>query len=536
MPATPPTVPGDIFWLYWVIFGAYLAFLAVAGIYAKKKTQTLEDFMVAGRSINALMLGLSFGATYFSAVLIVGGGEQAYSWGLGSIWIAALDMLIGVFAIFILFGRRTKILSDKFGAMTIPDLLAGRYQETKGNRLRILSALTILIFETVYIVSIYMGLAYLLQVMLPGQTYAFPIAVIICGIVTVFYLWVGGSHGAIWTDVIESLIMLAGVILIAVFGLIAIGGIGPLNQTLYDTNPGMTTFIGAGGFGIVGYCFVTAFGVWGNPAMISRFYTAQKKKTIKWGLVISCTWAFIIAIFAWLNGAIGRAYFVENPTTGVTAKFVIPYMMISVMPLAFAALFLGAVAAASLTTAEKVILMSASAFSRDIYQKVLKKDATDAQTLRMTRVTTLIVTLVATIFTLFQPGAVLALCMFAWAAMSAVILMPYIYGLFWKGGTRNAAFWSGILSLATALLWYFLFRADSAGFGPMFPLLSQGTNAIGKAQLFGIFVGDVPLNLASIHEFIASQIVAIIAFPVISKFSKKPDRAFVDQVMADLKK
>jgi SSS family solute:Na+ symporter len=535
MPATPPLVDPNLYWLYWTIFGAYLAFLAAAGIYAKKKTQTLEDFMVAGRSINALLLGLSFGATYFSAVLIVGGGEQAYSWGLGSIWIAAIDMVIGVFAIFIIFGRRTKILADKFGAMTIPDLLAGRYQD-KGNRLRILTALTILIFETVYIVSIYMGLSYLLQVMLPDVPEAFPIAVIICGIVTVFYLWVGGSHGAIWTDVIESMIMIVGVVLIAVFGLIAIGGIGPLNETLYDANPGMTTFIGAGGFGIVGYCFVTAFGVWGNPAMISRFYTAQKKKTIKWGLVISCTWAFVIAIFAWLNGAIGRAYFLENPTTGVTAKYVIPYMMVSVMPLAFAALFLGAVAAASLTTAEKVILMSASAFSRDIYQKVLKKDATDAQTLRMTRIMTLIVTLVATIFTLFQPGAVLALCMFAWAAMSAVILVPYIFGLFWKGGTRDAAFWSGIISLATALLWYFLFRADSAGFGAIFPLLSQGATSIGKTQLFGIMVGDVPLTLASIHEFIASQVVAFIAFPIISKFTKKPEPAFVDEVMKDLKK
>ncbi len=232
-----PTVTADIAWLYWLIFGAYLTFLAAAGIYAKKKTQTLEDFMVAGRSINSLLLGLSFGATYFSAVLIVGGGEQAYSWGLGSIWIAALDMLIGVFAIFILFGRRTKILADKFGAMTIPDLLAGRYQEEKGGRLRILTALTILIFETVYIVSIYMGLSYLMQVLMPGVDIAFPIAVIICGIVTVFYLWVGGSHGAIWTDVIESIVMLVGVIFIAVFGLIAIGGI---QQLKHVTQPGPT--------------------------------------------------------------------------------------------------------------------------------------------------------------------------------------------------------------------------------------------------------------------------------------------------------
>jgi len=88
-------------WIFWTIIVAYLVFLAVAGIYAGRKTKTLEDFMVAGRNIGPLLLGLSFGVTYFSAVIIVGGGQFSWLWGLGTVWIASINVLGGVFLVFV---------------------------------------------------------------------------------------------------------------------------------------------------------------------------------------------------------------------------------------------------------------------------------------------------------------------------------------------------------------------------------------------------------------------------------------------------
>ena len=94
-------------WFFWTIIIGYLAFLAIAGYHAKKKTKTLEDFMVAGRKIGPLLLGLSFGVTYFSAVMIVGGGQFSWLWGIGVVWVASIDVLVGVFLVFVLFGNRT---------------------------------------------------------------------------------------------------------------------------------------------------------------------------------------------------------------------------------------------------------------------------------------------------------------------------------------------------------------------------------------------------------------------------------------------
>ena len=528
-------------WLFWVIIVIYLAFLAIAGFYAKKKTKTLEDFMVAGRKIGPLLLGLSFGVTYFSAVMIVGGGQFSWLWGIGVVWVAAIDVLVGVFLVFVLFGTRTKALGEHFESLTVPQFLSKRYQDPQ---IQTFTSVVILFFETIYLVSIYMGLSLLLAVAMPNNPIAYFLAVIICGVITIFYLNIGGAHGAIWTDAAEAIIMLVGVIAIFFFGIYALGGFDAFLLTLAEVEAkeaghgALTTFPGAGGFGVIGYILVTSFGVWGMPQMISRFYTAEKQKSIKWGLVVSCTWAFVVAIFAWFNGAIARAYFWKNDRAtydliaadaGASA---VPYLMIAVLPPILIGLFLASITAASLTTGEKVIMVAASGFSIDVYQ--VKKNASDERTLYITKITTTVVVIVAVGLALLRPGAVLAICMFAWAAMAATILIPYVFGLFWKGGTAKAVLWSGAAALIGAILWFMLFRGVRAwaAVGLTYPA------ALGGAAGTVIWGIGLRITIGSVHEFIVSQLIALIAFPVISKFTKssKPADEFLSNIFDIMKR
>lgn len=146
-------------WIYWTIFAAYMAFLVITGWRAKQKTHTLEDFMVAGRSIGPILLGLSFGVTYFSAVMIIGGGALSWSAGIGTIWVTVFNAVIGIFLIYVLFSKRTRILSKKMGALTVPEFLGKRYQS---GAVHTFTAFSALILETVYLVSVFMGLSILL--------------------------------------------------------------------------------------------------------------------------------------------------------------------------------------------------------------------------------------------------------------------------------------------------------------------------------------------------------------------------------------
>ncbi|TFG02215.1 MAG: hypothetical protein EU542_05450 [Promethearchaeota archaeon] len=529
-------------WIYWLIFIIYLLFLAVAGYYAKRKTRTLEDYMVAGRNIGPLLLGLSFGVTYFSAVIIVGGGQYSWIWGLGVLWIAAINVLVGVFLIFILFGGKTKTLGEHLGCLTVPQLISRRYQDP---RLQTFTSIVILFFETIYLVSIYMGLSLLLAVAMPGNPYAYPIAVMICGAITIIYLNMGGSHGAIYTDAVESVIMLVGVMSIFFFGIYAIGGFDAFLQTLgeieaKETGKGsLTTFPGAGGFGLIGFILVTSFGVWGMPQMITRFYTAQKQRSIRWGLVISCCWAFFVAIFAYFNGAIARAYFFKNdPSTynqisAGQGESAIPMLMVATLPVVLAGLFLAAVTAASLTTGEKVIMIAASGFSIDVYQA--KTGCSNDKALYITKITTTIVVIVAAFLAILKPGAVLALCMFAWAAMASTILIPYVFGMFWKGGTAKAALLSGAAALISAVLWFILFRGAQAwtAVGLIYPA-ELGAIAATPVLITPIMV----ITIGSIHEFIVSQVIAIIAFPIISLITRnsKPSEEFLEEIFTLMQK
>lgn len=538
----------QLIWVYWIMIVAYLAFLALAGVYAKRKTKTLEDFMVAGRTIGPILLGLSFGVTYFSAVMIVGGGQYSWLWGLAAVWIAAIDVFVGVFLVFVMFGKRTTNLGEHFESMTVPQMLAKRYQD---DRIQTFTSVTILIFETIYLVSIYMGLALLISVIMPGNELAYIFSVVICAVITIVYLNIGGAHGAIFTDAAESIIMLVGVLFIFFFGITAVGGFDGLLNTVADIEQASgleagyySTFPGGQGASVIGFMLVTSFGVWGMPQMISRFYTAKKqRRTLKWGLVISCVWAFAVSIFAWFNGVISRAYFyVNHPEkyaemvsgAGATA---VPDLMFYTLPPILAGLFIAAVTAASLTTGEKVIMIAASGFSIDVYQQ--KTGASDDKTLLVTKITTTIIVVIAAFLAILQPGAVLALCMFAWSAMAATILIPYVFGLFWKGGTAKAALWSGAVALASAILWFLLFRGARAwaAVGLTYPQLLAdigGTHVVSFKFFDGV---TFTFTVAAFHEFIVSQVAALIAFPVISHFTKssRPSKEFLQDIFKVMK-
>ncbi len=526
------------YWIFWLIIGVYLVFLVVAGFRAKTKTHTFEDYMVAGRKIGPVLLGLSFGATYFSAVMIVGGGEFSYIWGLASIWIAVIDALVGVFIAFVLLGKRTSRMSAHYNSLTVSEMLGKRYKDEK---LRKFTALITLIFETIYLVSIFMGLAILLQYAMPtiNPNITYTIAVVLCGAITVLYLNVGGAHGTISTDVVESLIMLGGVICIFIFGMMAVGGLEGLITgltTLGGATP--TKYLiappGTNAMGWLGYILVTSFGVWGMPQMITRFFTASKNKSLRWGLFISVTWAVIVSILCWWNGAIGRVYYMTNPGAPATFDQIVPALMRDTLPAILAAIFIAAVTAASLTTGEKVIMIASSAFTRDFYQPWKKAD--DRKTMRLTKLLNVVVVVIAIWLALQKPDAVLALCMFAWAALAATTLVPYVYGLFWKGGTAKAALWTGLIALIVALFWKMAIKgfaspatgnpAWAVGLFP-FPWLSGFANL---PILPGVLMKDM-------HEFMVSQIVAIIIFPIISKLTKKTiDTKHVDEVFAAMKK
>ncbi len=553
--------PADTAW-FWVAFVGYIVILALIGVYSKKKTKNIQDFMVANRGIGAVLTGLSYGVTYFSAVLLI--GCPGLTWMLGSQWVfvTLLNLSLGTVAAFLILGNRTRKMAEKLGALTLPELIAERYQDEK--LIRPVSGIVIAVFNTIYLVSIFTGLSILLQVLFPGLDSAYYIAVIVCGAITASYLIIGGSHSAILSDLIESIIMLVGLLTITIGGVVVAGGMAGLNANiftdisasaglpaganLYAKDPeAWLLFPNALSMAMLGMALVTTFGTWGSPQMATRFFTAKDKRSLKYGMAIAAVWVFVVSFCSWFAGYVGRGQPVPGGATADLQNFAVTYSGASsvpknwyeyvmpwliagdhaVLPVAFAALFLAAVTAASLTTGEKLILVASGSVARDCYQKGIakNKNISDEQTLKVTRYAIVVIVAIAVIFAMIKPAAVLDLTMFSWASLNAFTLMPFIAGLYWKGGTKRAVMISGITALVVAVFWFVCFNTKWTV--PGLPLLPE----LGAVKWF-----DTPwfaVTASSIHEFIASQCVAIPMFFIISALDKKkPDKKFLDDLFA----
>jgi len=544
---------------FWITFFVYLGILAVIGWFSHKKTKNITDFLVASRGIGSVLLALSFGATYFSAVLLI--GCPGYTWINGLQWmtVTILNTFFGTVVAFILLGNRTRRLSKKLGSLTLPEMIAQRYQDDK--YIKPTAGIVIAVFLSIYLGSIFYGLSTVLQVLFPGFVldginWAYIIAVFICGAVTAFYLIVGGSHSAILSDLFESLVMVAGVVGIIIGGVIMaelnggmfnniVADITATASSPFNSNPALWfVFPNVVSMSMIGMALVTTFGVWGSPQMTTRFFTAKDRRSVRYGVIVACIWVFVVSFCAWFSGAVGRGL---TPTSTVDMtnfinsiggnmkkfpEYVIPWMLVGVgiLPLPFTALFLAAVTAASLTTGEKLILVAAGSVVRDFYQKGVakSKNLSDESALKWTKIVIIPIVGVSLFIAIAQPAFILDLCMFSWACLNAFTLVPYVAGLFWKGGTKRAAFWSGIIALAVALAWFFCFYSKWSVPGlPLFPQI--GNLTIIATPWFNI-------TPASIHEFIVSQAVAIPAFFLISHFDKnKPDPKFLEETFAYMK-
>jgi len=336
--------------IFWIAFIVYLVVLAFIGYYSKRKTKTIADFMVANRTIGSILTGLSYGVTYFSAVLLI--GCPGLTWMLGSQWmiVTLLNLAFGTFAAFILLGERTRKMSQKLEALTLPELIAKRYQDEK--LIRPIAGIVIAVFQSIYLVSIYTGLAILLQIMFPGFELAYILAVILCGGITALYLIMGGSHSAILSDLIESIVMLLGLVVIIAAGIWAAGGLVGLNDNIYAdmaaagasslagppesyfaANPdAWFLFPNLLSMSMIGMALVTTFGTWGSPQMSTRFFATKDRKSIRYGMLISCLWVFVVSFCAWFAGYVGRGQLVTGGATESLKNFAMTYSGTSTPP------------------------------------------------------------------------------------------------------------------------------------------------------------------------------------------------------------
>lgn len=429
----------------------YAIAMAFVGCISYSKSKTLDGFLIGGRNIGAWATAFAYGTTYFSAVVFVGyAGQHGWNIGIGSMWIGIGNAVLGCLLSWILFANKTRKMTKKLNARTMPDFFEKRYA-SKG--MKILAAIIIFVFLVPYSAAVYKGLGSLFSAVFPGvETWVW---LLIIASLTAVYLVVGGYIATAYTDLIQGVVMIVGVVclVIAVLSHSAVGGISGLIKNLSEIpqdGAQLTNIWGGSSFKFL--CFnimLTSFGTWGLPQMIGKFYAIKDTAAIKRGTIISTIFCVIIGCGAYLVGSTSRLILGnELPAGGVDS--VIPEVLMKVLGNGTAGIILLAVImilllSASMSTLGSVVLTSASAVAVDLIPAVRKKETKPETQMLLTRFLCLLFVACSFFFAVQNITFIVSLMSFSWGVVSGCFIGPYIWGIFSKKITKAGAY-AGVLS------------------------------------------------------------------------------------------
>jgi SSS family solute:Na+ symporter len=429
--------------IYTLVILAYLAALVFIGLITGRRTRNVEDFYIGGRRIGPWVTALSFVAAYFSSVVIVGGGGFGYMFGMATLWIGAINVLLGCTVCWIVLGPRIRKFTHRLNTMTIPGFFHERYQSRFA---LVFSALVIVIFMIFYNVSILKGMGHIFEVLMKIP-YAY--AIVLAGIIILFYVSIGGYLAVVWTSFIQAWVMGIGLILLTVFSLKAVGGLTTANTALQTIDPGLVNTPGVWGWsGLVSYALIVSFGVWGMPQLVVRFYSIKNLRVLKIGTVVA-TIGTCMALLPYFNGAVARVLLpgLDNP------DLAIPTLAKAVLPPIGSAIVLAAVVAAGMSTFASVLIILSSSLIQDIVKKGMKKNIDQKRVLYYSKLASALIGVLSLVIALRPPALVLTLTAFAWAVIASTTLWPLLFGIYWKKATKLGCAVSMISGVVTALTW-----------------------------------------------------------------------------------
>lgn len=483
--------------IIWTVVSIYIAAMVFIGISSARKTKTLTDFVVGSRKAGPWMSAFAYGTTYFSAVIFIGyAGRSGYEFGWWAVLIGAANALIGAYLAWRVLGAKTRDVTRRLKIKTMPQMFEKRYNS---KAMKLFAAAIIFIFMIPYSASVYSGLSYLCEIVL-NVDYLW--AMVVIALIAAVYLVLGGYVASLSADLVQGIIMVAGVIAMIIFVVSSdiVGGLGDglSRLTSIMEENGIKSLDASGIIGLTGLCLLTSIGSWGMPQMVQKFYGVENEKGIKTGTVVSTAFCAVISIGAYFVGSLSRLFFAEVPAGGFDQM--VPQMLSATLPALLLGVVLVLVLSASVSTLSGITLTSCATISLDLIAGTAKKEIPKAKTLLLTRILCFLFIALSFIIAATKTP-ILVLMSFSWGTVSGSFLAPYLLGLWWRKMNKTGA-WAGMI---TGLAVSVLLAAASSFDG-------------GNAPIFGV--------TAMAASFIACIIGSLIGMKIGGKASEVPAKFF----------
>lgn len=491
-----------------IMLAVFFGIMVGVGFYCKSHTSDVSGFVLGGRSVGPWLTAFAYGTSYFSAVIFVGyAGQFGWKFGVASTWIGLGNAFLGSLLAWVVLGRRTRLMTQKLDTATMPEFFGKRY---KSNTLKVVSSIIIFIFLIPYTASLYNGLSRLFAM---AFNVDYSVCVIIMAALTGVYVIVGGYMATAINDFIQGIIMLIGIVAV-IFSVLSVNGgfLGSLNALAAVTDETVTTmpgafasFFGPDPLGLLAVVILTSFGTWGLPQMVQKFYAIKSEKAISKGTIISTLFAVVVAGGCYFLGGFGRLFMTSEEVAQGGYDAIIP-SMIERLPELLIAVVIILVLSASMSTLSSLVLASSSTLTLDLIKDNIVKNMSQKKQVTFMRVLVVVFIAISAVIAIVQYKSqvnfIAQLMGVSWGALAGAFLAPFLYGLYSKKATKTAAMVNFILG--AGIMTVNLFARD------IFPEILQS-----------------PINCGAF-----AMLLGLVVVPVVSLFTKKPDKAEVDDMFS----
>ena len=458
-----------------VAFFVYMLMMIIIGAMCMKQNNNTEDYFLGGRNLNGFVAALSAQASDMSGWLLMGLPGSIYLMGTGQAWIG-IGLFIGTVLNWIFIaGRLRKYTIRANNSLTLPEFFQNRFKDEKKSLLGA-SSVVIVIFFLVYTASALASGGKLFNSIFGIDYHT---ALVIGALVILVYTFMGGFLAVCTTDFIQGTLMLIALLAIPIIAYGMMGG-SNMGALLAGTGVESASFLNImqeNGAPIKAVSIISSLawglGYFGMPHILVRFMAIKDEKELKKSKIVGITWVFLSLLFACIIGVVGRAYLApavlgtegQASTESVFIEMIKKVFITDIKLPFIAGLFLCAILAAIMSTADSQLLVTASAVAEDLYKGIFKKDADELSVLKLSRITVVIVALLAIAIAWNPDSSVMALVADAWAGFGAAFGPLVLMSLFWKRTNLQGAMAGIISGAAVVILWDYIPLAAGATLG-----------------------------------------------------------------------
>lgn len=422
-----------------IIAVIYLGLMLGIGLWANTRMKSSKEFLVAGQSLGFFVMAIASFSSIQSGWGMVGVTGTTSSWGIGATMFALAGPL-GFALTWFLLGGKLRAIARKHKAFSIPDLIRVRY---RSKAVTFWMSIALVVGAIGYMTAQVVAAGFITALLL-GLDFA--TALVIGAVIVGAYTVAGGMLAAVWTDLVQGLLMIAMSIGVFFLAVGVGGGWTATLGTLGSVAPEMLQLDGVrSGAWIVANTMMIILGMVGQPQLIHKFLMLKSAKELRWGALVASLGYAATTLFSVGVGLAARSEIMlgnmAEPASldDIANSFLSQYMNPVVTALALTALL-----AAIMSSASSFITIGASAMTRDLvgsFGVTLKRELT------WNRLASIVIVILSVVVALFLDQIIYLLGAIGWAAFAGAILGPIVIGLYWRRGTSIGALAAIITSL-----------------------------------------------------------------------------------------